>query len=641
MKLVPKLLAPVAILSVALIAIVALAAVMNLQVAAAIDKVVDGKDEVAAASDVRSLSRSIQRDTLKLVLSRDAQEREALNAQLEKRGVEMQARVEVLMKHVADDPGALPNYRATSADLDAALKSVRAEAVEGRYEDAWRHFQEKVVPAERAMSRLTDTFIDRRTQSLAAVTREAHDMDALALRLIVGGAAAGLVVSAGIGAAIAIRGVATPTRTLAGRVGAMVEGDLSVPVEGTGRGDELGDIARALETFRGQLADAERLRREADETRASSEAERARRAAAEREAAEAQAQVVEGLAEGLSALAAGRLSFRIERVFPDAYAKLRSDFNGAMAELEGAMATIAETTRTISGGTAEISSAMGDMSRRTEQQAASIEETAAAIDEISATVTKSAEGAGVARRSADAARSDADASRQVVGEAVDAMTRIAHSAREIGQIIGVIDEIAFQTNLLALNAGVEAARAGEAGRGFAVVAQEVRALAQRSAQAAKEIKSLILTSNEQVDAGVKLVARTDESLAGIVARFEQINALVAEIAASAGEQASAITQINAAIGDIDRSTQQNAAMAEQSTAASRSLAEEGARLAGLVARFETSSPASGASPGLSPAPDGAQPVRPTGRIASLGRALKSAVQRKVAPAPEDESWEEF
>src|SRR5690606_31894959 len=218
--------------------------------------------------------------------------------------------------------------------------------------------------------------------------------------------------------------------------------------------------------------------------------------------------------------------------------------------------------------------------------AASLEETAAALDEITATVNRTADGARQASRVVQTARNEAEASGAVVSDAVAAMTAIEQSSNQIGAIIGVIDEIAFQTNLLALNAGVEAARAGDAGRGFAVVASEVRALAQRSADAAKEIKTLITASGRQVEQGVALVGQTGQALGRIVAEVAEIDGLMSEISASAQEQATGLQQVNTAVNQMDQVTQQNAAMVEESTAASHSLAQEADVLAASVARFK-------------------------------------------------------
>jgi methyl-accepting chemotaxis protein len=319
-------------------------------------------------------------------------------------------------------------------------------------------------------------------------------------------------------------------------------------------------------------------------------------AARGRELADARQQqttAVAGIGEALAKLAAGDLTWRIEGAFPSEYARLQTDYNLALQGLQDVMRRVIGSTAQIRSGTGEMSAAADDLSRRTEQQASNLEETAAALDEITATVKKSAEGAREAHVVVDSARGDAETSRQVVANAVAAMQRIQDSARQIGQIIGVIDEIAFQTNLLALNAGVEAARAGDAGRGFAVVASEVRALAQRSAEAAKEIKALISTSTNEVATGVASVGETGEALERIVNQVTEITARVTEIAASAQEQSIGLAQVNSAVNQMDQLTQQNAAMVEQSTAASHALSSEAATLDSLMGNFQTGDAAPG------------------------------------------------
>ncbi|WP_366519312.1 methyl-accepting chemotaxis protein [uncultured Caulobacter sp.] len=307
---------------------------------------------------------------------------------------------------------------------------------------------------------------------------------------------------------------------------------------------------------------------------------------AEQHAAAEQAEVVSQLAQGLKALADGDLRVQIDTRFSAAYEQLRADFNTAASALESAVAQVSTGVKTITGGANELSSAAYDMSRRIEQQAASLEETAAALDEITATVQRTAENAKEAAEVTSAARDAAEAGGSVVRQATEAMSSIEGSSREIGNIIGVIDEIAFQTNLLALNAGVEAARAGEAGRGFAVVAQEVRALAQRSADAAKEIKQLIGKSTNEVAEGVGLVEQTGQALEKIIEQVGAVSRLVADIASSSREQATGLREVNTAVNHMDQATQQNAAMVEQSTAASQSLAKEAADIAQLAARFQ-------------------------------------------------------
>jgi methyl-accepting chemotaxis protein len=297
--------------------------------------------------------------------------------------------------------------------------------------------------------------------------------------------------------------------------------------------------------------------------------------------------VAESIGVALAKLADKDLTYRLSQELPDAYRKLQADFNGAIEELEQVMKSVSGSALAIHSGAQEISVASDDLSRRTEQQAASLEETAAALDEITATVKKSAEGATHARQVVAAANEDAKKSAVIVRQAVEGMDAIAKSAQQISQIIVVIDEIAFQTNLLALNAGVEAARAGDAGRGFAVVASEVRALAQRSADAAKEIKGLISASSAQVDHGVQLVAETGASLERIVSQVTEINGVIAEIASGAKEQATALAEVNAAINQMDQVTQKNATMVEESNAASHSLSHETDQLSNLIGQFQT------------------------------------------------------
>jgi methyl-accepting chemotaxis protein len=295
---------------------------------------------------------------------------------------------------------------------------------------------------------------------------------------------------------------------------------------------------------------------------------------------------VAAIGQALSALAEGDLSQRVEQSLVPEVDQLRIDYNRARERLQDSLTKITGGTTAINRGTAEIRSAADDLSGRTERQAANLEETAAALDEITAAVKATSENAVRARSVVEAARKDAEDSAVVVTKAVGAMQAIAASSQQVSQIIGVIDEIAFQTNLLALNAGVEAARAGDAGRGFAVVASEVRALAQRSAEAAKEIKGLISTSAGQVKEGVELVTQTGTVLEKIVAQVSDITGAVATIAASALEQANGLQGVNKAVNEMDQVTQQNAAMVEETTAAARSLAGETAALSQQVGQFK-------------------------------------------------------
>jgi methyl-accepting chemotaxis protein len=363
--------------------------------------------------------------------------------------------------------------------------------------------------------------------------------------------------------------------------------------------------------------------------------------------------VVRELASGLARLAAGDLEHRIEHAFIPSLDQLRVDFNRVLETLQETMQAIASNTRGVQAGATEITQASDDLAQRTEQQAANLEKTAAALDQITATVKKTAISANEAREVVTAAKNDAEHSGDVVRETVEAMGGIEASSRKIGSIIGVIDEIAFQTNLLALNAGVEAARAGDAGRGFAVVATEVRALAQRSADAAKEIKTLISTSSLQVATGVKLVGETGGALARIVEQVNRLNGLVVEIAAAAQEQASGLNDVNSAVNQMDQVTQQNAAMVEEATAASHGLAHEAAALSRLIGQFKTGAadhaPEVGSPRRVAPADKGRQKPVPLAVPAPLaagrapdGRRDGRRDGRALALAGTDgDNWSEF
>ena len=405
----------------------------------------------------------------------------------------------------------------------------------------------------------------------------------LATALFVGGFVLLAAVLAAL-AATSTRVIRQPLARLVGAVRGLSEGRFEEPVPGGGTGDEVGEIAEALEGFRHQLAANARLQAERAQADAEAEAERAR-AEALRTSGEEQERVVRTLGEGLAGLAAGDLTLRAHQAFPTEYEPLRRDFNLATDALAQTLGEIVEAAGQLRGSASDISGAANELSRRTEQQAGSLEETAAALDQITATVRHASEGAGKAGAAAADARAVAEDSKTVVEAAISAMARIEASSSQITQIIGVIDEIAFQTNLLALNAGVEAARAGEAGKGFAVVASEVRALAQRSAEAAKQIKALIATSGAEVGAGVQHVGRTGEALGAILERIGDVHRLIAEIAASAREQASGLEAVNAAVGQMDQLTQQNAAMVEETSAAAEALKAQAQGLDRLVAGF--------------------------------------------------------
>lgn len=359
--------------------------------------------------------------------------------------------------------------------------------------------------------------------------------------------------------------IVAPLDATADQMRQMADGNYNIALAGQDRSDEIGTMVRAMEVFRA--------------------------AGIEKAAAEAQQKhVVTELAAGLELMAQGDLTRRIEQPFAPDYESLRASYNNTLDTLGDILSRVANSASGVHTGANEIRAASDDLSQRTEQQAASLEETAAAMNQVTAMVQDTARNAVNVNMSITEAHREASDGGAVVEKAVVAMGAIEKSASEISQIITVIDGIAFQTNLLALNAGVEAARAGEAGKGFAVVANEVRALAQRSAEAAKDIKELITTSSEQVGVGVNLVGDTGSMLTRIVARVGEISALITHISSSAENQASSLAQINGAVSDMDKMTQQNAAMVEESTAAARSLASEADELAALVQRFRLAHP---------------------------------------------------
>lgn len=335
------------------------------------------------------------------------------------------------------------------------------------------------------------------------------------------------------------------------------------------RGDEIGSIARNVDNLREQLA-------------AAREEEEARHAAQEE-----QKRVVDRLSDGLQRLSQGDLTRTIDQPFAPDYEALRNNYNQSIKTLVGIIDSVVDTSGRIRGNSEEISQSSSDLSRRTESQAATLEETAAALDELTASVRSAAEGARQVEGIVSDARATAEQGGEVVGAAVDAMSRIESSSEQIAQIIGVIDDIAFQTNLLALNAGVEAARAGEAGRGFAVVASEVRALAQRSSEAAQEIKGLISESSQQVTQGVDLVGRTGEELNKIIESVSNISGHVSSIATGAEEQSISLGEINTGVTQLDQVTQHNAAMVEESSAAAQILRNDANDLANQVSVFKT------------------------------------------------------
>lgn len=367
-------------------------------------------------------------------------------------------------------------------------------------------------------------------------------------------------------------------------------------------------------------------------------AEIAKKEAQDEAIAKEREMVVAHFGEALQKIVDKDLNYRMNINLPAAYSELQDNYNNAMSHLESTFSNIGHSVSQIQSGSSEIRDQSSTMAKRAENQAVSVEETAKAIEEIAITVQSSSKSAEDARQMVEKTQANAEQSGEIVREAVHAMDRIENSAKEIGNIIGVIDEISFQTNLLALNAGVEAARAGEAGRGFAVVAQEVRELAQRSAGAAKEIKKLITSSGDEVKLGVKLVNDAGTALAAIVEEVKNANVNVKAIAGATQEQSTNLQEINSAIGSIDKGTQQAAVMAEESTAASHNLATEVAKISSMLEEFQVKKIAA-------VRPNETYRANPEAPVQALKKKVAKAFGGGAAPAravaEESDSWEDF
>ncbi|MBY5880896.1 methyl-accepting chemotaxis protein [Rhizobium ruizarguesonis] len=442
----------------------------------------------------------------------------------------------------------------------------------------------------------------------------------------------GIAVLAAVGFSVVVaqKGIAGPMTQLRQRMTRLAEGDTTSDVNGLDRGDEVGQMAKAVSVFRDNAIERGQIEARAEADRNVSDSERREREAQKvREASELE-RAVTALGDGLRRLAAGDLASHIDEPFVAHLDALRADFNNSVEKLNETLHTVGANARAIGAGANEIRSSADQLSQRTEQQSASVEETAAALEEITTTVRDAAKRTEEASQLVARTRLGAEKSGEIVRKAVSAMQQIEKSSGEISNIIGVIDDIAFQTNLLALNAGVEAARAGEAGKGFAVVAQEVRELAQRSAKAAKEIKALISASGTHVQTGVSLVGETGKALDAIVQEVQEINQHVHAIAEASREQSIGLQEINTAVNSMDQGTQQNAAMVEESTAASHNLATEAAALNNLLGQFRLTGGFTTSAPIATAAPRAA--ARPAARAAPIRVAREGAARPAASPA---------
>ena len=427
------------------------------------------------------------------------------------------------------------------------------------------------------------------------------------------------------------RYVVSPLRWITFSFSELAQDNFDNQVHEMNREDEIGELARTYGRF--QRIATERIEnlRQVEEQRAIVESER-RTNELEREArAKEQTDLLRSLADGLGKLADCDLTWRWSDHLPDAYRKLQTDFNSAIAQLETALTGVKASSESVRRGADEIKSAAAELSHRTEQQAASLEETTAALREVTGTIKRSAASAAHASNIVGETKLDAERSGDVARKAVVAISEIERSSRDIDQIVGVIDEIAFQTNLLALNAGVEAARAGDSGRGFAVVASEVRALAQRSAGAAKEIKALVADSSSKVSQGVEFVHQTVKALETIVTHVVEVNTLVTEIAGGAEAQAASLSEISSAVDQMDQITQRNAAMVQDTTSATEGLQRESLGLERSVGAFRIASAPMARNANARAPAIGSRAARPVYE-GNLARRLDE---------PAAQSWDEF
>ena len=552
-----RLMVPLAISMLLLCAFASMMLAVQSYVTSANNAALEAQGNVKALAELRSVSRSLQRDALNLITEGDAKERAIIVQKFGSRMGKMTTSLGALE--------ALPDHRfvpqtffSTQHDVMDALKETAAKASSGDTADALDHFHHKVRPAERAASKIADQRIEALEHDVAALRASAQQASFAARMVLLLGTALVAVGGTCAGWVITRRSVVVPLLDLRNAMENLAAGHTALSLPHIGREDEVGQMAQSMSTFRDQLREA----------------------------------------EALSELAQGDLSARITANLSGGFTSLKCDFNSAMDAVCQAMQSVSHCSTTINGGASEIRQASNDLSQRTEQQAASLEEAAAALSEVTQGLRETANGASATHAAMKIAEDQTSEGQAVVGQAVEAMAGIEQSAQEISQIIAVIDGISFQTNLLALNAGVEAARAGDAGKGFAVVAGEVRALAQRSADAAADIKRLITASAGQVDRGVQLVGRSGEVFGQIAGQVAQVTALVAKISDLSSQQAANLQHINATVHAMDLTTQQNAAMVEEATAAARSLAEEAGRLDSMVAGFRVDTVHAG---GLSPA----------------------------------------
>jgi methyl-accepting chemotaxis protein len=538
-----------------------------------------------------------------------------------------------------------------SSNLPSAIKTTLTEESYRHAQDFWTRIESELLPAlarndAAAAKQSYEHVSSAYQQHRAVIDRIVADAEKMnkdteisagheerSAYLWLGGVIAllSLILVAGIAAINAF--VIRPLTKLTSDMQVLSAGNFAVDVKSVERGDEIGEMARAVNVFKENAIALERSKEAATEQERQIAEQRERARQQELDAAKRVADVVEGLSRGLERLAQGDLTYRVNDAWSEEYRKVQQDFNVAIDQLQGTLSSILDSTREVANASAEISASTSSLSQRTEEQAASLEETSASMEQIAATVRKNSESAQYANSLMRGTRDVAGRGGEVVSQAVSAMSRIEESSRRISDIISVIDEIARQTNLLALNAAVEAARAGEAGRGFAVVASEVRNLAQRSSQAAKDIKDLIQNSSNEVGQGVQLVNRTGDSLNEILQSINEVAEIVADIANASAEQTAGIDQINKALSQMDELTQQNSALVEENAATAKTLENQSQALDGRVAAFQL-----GDTPQRASAPVQKRAPQSVGKtVRGTARQMQTALARAVVR----DEWEEF
>ncbi|WP_246697399.1 methyl-accepting chemotaxis protein [Rhizobium sp. G21] len=538
-------------------------------------------------------------------------------AETEKRAGEMLERLPKIEQVAnAEEKKMLGDVEAALLAYFDQIRAMVKTAQDGGDAESLKAALGKALDAQKAVTAAVKIYSKSSGESLATARADALAEADLAIWIQIGVAAFCVIIGGGVSSYIARNGISKPIKALTGAMSRLAGGDLSGEVDSTARQDEIGEMARAMEIFRKNSIAMRQLEAQEQALHAKSaelqntisgvvaaavngdfslriskdydNPDLNRFASSVNELVGTVDKGVGAMRRVIGALADADLTQTMQGEFRGAFAELQNNVNATMETLASTIERIRLSGSTINDNTRELSAAANDLSRRTEQQAASLEEAAAALDEITATVRSTSQRAHEVTSMMVETKQSAGKSGAIVRDAVSAMSRIEESSGKISQIIGVIDEIAFQTNLLALNAGVEAARAGDAGKGFAVVAQEVRELAQRSANAAKEIKALINQSETEVSTGVGLVRSTGEALVEIEGLVNRVNDHIETISKATQEQASALQEINSSVNHMDQMTQQNAAMVEETTAASMSLSEQSRHLHELLERFRLS-----------------------------------------------------